>query len=1248
MPRDGLIRPDKVQVAAFRAPFSTVRYDLEMPAGMTLAAMVDAALPDRAMLPFAVVLIGDEKVPAEWWRRIRPRPGTRITITVMPRGGGGWRLWAQIAIVVAAAAITIATAGGATTLLGVTLGTWGMVAAAAVSIGGSLLLNTILAPPVPDVSRDYGNDKPSYAIAGQRNQIRRYAKLPFALGLFRVTPAYAAEPWPEFVGSDVYWRALFALGHGPLAIAQWRIGDTDISQYQGVELEIRRGYWSYNRKGNWSPALGRFPETAEFSDTWDVAVSGLCQGAYYTAGQTITFNNLGDFQSIYSWDVDQEKPFRLFPNTVHNEELNIEVKNITGPQVRSTKVACDTVAIEVCFQTGLVHLENSPPGKRSDSRVLMRIEQSPVGANKWSHVLTQEVVGRQTTPLYWGHTWSPASYGVQDANKQYDVRVTRVSPDFDGERNIGLATWFSLRSVSAGSPHVVPSACVVAVRIKASGQLNGVLNEFNVIAQTIAKDWDQSLGRWIWRMTSLPGALFRHVLQHPSRQHPAADAAIDLERLAYWDTANRAANRFFNGVMEAKGSVFDALVKICRIGRARPTRRDLMASVVMDEPQGTPVRLFSPRNSWNYEGELSHEPIPNAYRIGFVDSKNDYATDEVVVYDDGFDATSARRIDQVEWIGVANHDQAWKEGRYHLAQQRLRREIHYIMVDFEHIGCECGDLVALQHDVIAVGIGSARISEIIIADGKVTAVLLDAPMMLDASMALAIRVRMVKGGSQITGYFEVTLPEGPPLFDGAPAVDELSSWDNFGATLGRADLLLVSPPAVADGPSVGDLVAVGIRERETLRVLVNGIQPRNDLSAKLTLIAEGAGVHTADTGTIPKYDPVVTKPRGLPVPDITDIRSDASVMLVTAGRELIARAVFTFTPVSFTTPDVIVLMRVTGTNGTWQQASIQERTASTAAIVGVESGETYDFRVFYTDKDQNLFTSQPAQVTAYKVIGRTDVPDPLQNLNVAGAGGQALLRWDLPVDLDVQVGGWILFRHAPDLENATWGGSTSIGRAVSGNQTHVYLPLKPGTYLAKVYDADGRASDTASVSTKQTSVLDYTVVGEIIEDPNFVGEKVDVELVDGALQLPAGLFDDVKRVDELESWDLAGQTVTIAGTYHFAIGLDFGSVRRMRITSHIRSQAVNMFDFIDARGPIDSWPDVDGTAGAPVDAVVWGKLTDDDPEDEAAAWTSFMRIDSAEIVARAVGHIECRLTSHDTTYNIQVLELGMVAEELTT
>ena len=72
------------------------------------------------------------------------------------------------------------------------------------------------------------------------------------------------------------------------------------------------------------------------------------------------------------------------------------------------------------------------------------------------------------------------------------------------------------------------------------------------------------------------------------------------------------------------------------------------------------------------------------------------------------------------------------------------------------------------------------------------------------------------------------------------------------------------------------------------------------------------------------------------------------------------------------------------------------------------------------------------------------------------------------------------------MDATLWPNSTSLARAVTGDQTHVYLPLKPGTYFARVYDADGRpSSGFAYVSTKQASVLAFAPVDDVQEDPTF-------------------------------------------------------------------------------------------------------------------------------------------------------------------
>src|SRR5512144_182063 len=162
----------------------------------------------------------------------------------------------MIGIAVLAIAAVVITGGllaplvAAGTMSAMTAGALAAGAGAIISIGGTLLLNTFVPPPTPEVAKNQGNDAPSYAITGQRNQPQNWSKVPFLLGRFKLTPPYTALPYREIVGGEVFWRTLFAFSHGPIAIEEMFIGETALSNFRDVSWQFRRGYWSMPNKGS--------------------------------------------------------------------------------------------------------------------------------------------------------------------------------------------------------------------------------------------------------------------------------------------------------------------------------------------------------------------------------------------------------------------------------------------------------------------------------------------------------------------------------------------------------------------------------------------------------------------------------------------------------------------------------------------------------------------------------------------------------------------------------------------------------------------------------------------------------------------------------------------------------------------------------------------------------------------------------------------------------------------------------------
>jgi hypothetical protein len=249
-------------------------------------------------------------------------------------------------------------------------------------------------------------------------------------------------------------------------------------------------------------------------------------------------------------------------------------------------------------------------------------------------------------------------------------------------------------------------------------------------------------------------------------------------------------------------------------------------------------------------------------------------------------------------------------------------------------------------------------------------------------------------------------------------------------------------------------------------------------------------------------------------------------------------------------------------------------------------------------------------------------------MTITAFGAQALIRWDKPSELDVIFGGEVVFRHSPLFEGATWGASVTIGNSSRARTLFATLPLKAGTYLARVYDVDGTISEeVTTVTTKQASVHEFVNLDSLDEAPTFLGTHDNTEEVAGNLQL------------------VEGSPRALLGTYSFAQGFDFGTVQRVRLTTRIAVSSYSISDTIDGRlTDIDSWEDFDGVVQAGADARVFVRYTDTDPEG-TPVWSPWERVDSAEFENRAF-QFKAELSADSADYNIAVSELGVDAEQI--
>ncbi|MDX1330573.1 MAG: hypothetical protein R3317_08090, partial [Burkholderiaceae bacterium] len=268
-----------------------------------------------------------------------------------------------------------------------------------------------------------------------------------------------------------------------------------------------------------------------------------------------------------------------------------------------------------------------------------------------------------------------------------------------------------------------------------------------------------------------------------------------------------------------------------------------------------------------------------------------------------------------------------------------------------------------------------------------------------------------------------------------------------------------------------------------------------------------------------------------------------------------------------------------------------------------------------------------------EVVGLTAPPAALEGLTIQSAGGLAVLKWQRAVDVDVRVGGSVIIRHSKDV-TASWANSTLMDR-VSGGEAIAVVPLKPGAYLLRAEDSEGRIGPVSTVTTKGVQILSFAQLNTLAADPLFLGPKTGLLAAAGTLKLETGT-------------DATGSPVVLAreGLYQFGTRLDFGTLKRVRLRSDILVGASALSDYIDDRMTlIDAWADFDGSEGADIDVVLEIRETDDDPAGTNPLWGSWGRIDNSEIEARAV-EARAWLRTNDPAFTPIVSELRLIADEV--
>lgn len=1298
--------------------------------GMTLLEMVAAGLP-QALRPLAVVMIGDQVVPVEWWGRIRPKAGARVLITVRLTGGGGGgggknplatvlSLAVMVVAMVAAPYMAAGMAsymGAGTTIIssaGVTFAasaSFMSVATPLIGMGISMVGMMAVSALIPPTSQSLGalsgavgsaGESATLSISGGGNRANPYGVVPRVYGRHRVTPLYCAETYTETVGKDQYLYCLFDCGYGPLALSSINIGDTPIGDYEGVDLVIHQRwkagdplklYRNDTAVSSQNRALTADGGTVVVTSAVgvdevrvDLAFQGLTrytdegerayrevtiQAAYRAAGSADPLVPLLDMDSgpaataieplllsdgamsaLYitaapvagSVAITVQIPSRWRGSAqLHTVTYSLAVRAESASAWQT--LVTETATINAVYSSANVGSHSatySAAGVRGERlQIRLTLDRQTVWTNDGETALIPgNADGATALPqpqVSYRATENEFTFGDRSAQLvrraitlrppsrgQWEIHLTRITPDANSDRVYDSCTISGVVSTTFTPPiafeetHTILELC-----IKATDQLSGTIGDLNVIATSILPVWTGT--EWVEQECRTPAWIYAQVLRGEEALTQVDDSGLDLAGLLSWAEATEAPvvqsslpdavigdvdepATTCDLVVDYETNVRTLLTDIAACGRATIGRVEGKVGVVRDVPQTVPRAVITPRNSWGYKGKRVFVDIPHGLRVKYISPEDSWEQAEVVVYADGYSAATATILEDLEVRACTRRAQAWRAGRYALAQMQLRPETHEVQMDVENLIFQRGDLVELVHDVPMQGGESGYVTATLADDSGVLGVTLDETLALQAGVSLRLRHRSTSGA---LSWFPLRAPVEDTETDTVLFVDPV-------------------PPEFA--PVLGDLCVVGEAGSETVRCLVKEIWPGADLSARVVLVDEAPAVHLADQGPIPPYDARVTK-RPAITPGPVEALAAQVTAVATGGR-------YRFS--------VGLSWRGTGTfevyrhlGGGWVSQGVT--TSRDWVFDAVARGEKVVYAVVAVGTTGARLPLSKAAQGEILVLVADAVPTPVENFAATMLGDRLRLTWAVSADT---VGAWLRLRWSPLITGATWGTAVDVASRVSYPSTTVEVPARSGTYLAKWVDADGLESPNAvGVVTTAPGFLTYNLIEEI-GGPDWTGSGDLVRVTAAGLSLTSATWvGSWPSVAAVPSMEYGSQGLAPTGVFVFADMIDLGAVLDVRVTAEISVSGAEIMT------KVSSWPSVaarplwSGADPSAYDVALEISTSEDDPTG-APVWSEWSPVAVGAARARAF-RLRVRLSSalRDVTPIVHAVRLVIDAPD---
>ena len=587
--------------------------------GMTIDEMLaQAGVMPEPGAPLAVRVDGNP-LHVDEWDTLQPGAGSLVEATHVPQVSA---IFFSILGALGFTSVSSALAGGLAGLAALAvagIGTLGVVVG--VSLALSFTVQAIVGTPEQD---NFDQLSASPTFTGTSNRAWRNRPTFLTLGRHRVMFPYAALPYTELQGATQFLRSLFHIGDGEYDIELLKIGETDLSTFESVDYNYYDGSAA-------TPTLVIFP-----TDVKEESVN-------------VQFN-----QRLVPGQDPETEPFLTHEHTLTQqaEEITLDFVFPQGVQIVADGGRRVAAYIELEIE---IQRQDPTPGSYLNINTFASTEWELEGLELEEVGAKYRIGGLNTRPnnIFSVRFRTPArgDYQVRVKGYAFGTKVSpRNTPYFQRDRGgngSGLSiaqydvVWNKATAYLNEDPVNLENQALLEMRIKASEQLSGVVEEFNGVITSKVEAWNGSSFDAAAASRN-PAWHALHVLRNVVG---IPDSRIDLA--AYKALADKCEptpgtyvythDRVFDFDTDAQRVLRDIL-STCF---ATPYLSDGVHTLVIDEERSTPAQHFSPRNVHNFQWSRAFIDRPHAIRTKFLNPAADWVKDELVVYDDGYGIQAA-------------------------------------------------------------------------------------------------------------------------------------------------------------------------------------------------------------------------------------------------------------------------------------------------------------------------------------------------------------------------------------------------------------------------------------------------------------------------------------------------------------------------------------------------------------------------------------------------------------------------------